>query len=113
MFDRISKGPKGVTRNRLFEYMLYLCKIADHRSDELDPNAALATANVDMETCLTKNQDMIHQQLAPREVLEHDEHIEQHLQWCVQHHLIVEVILLALAPCSTHTSTIVKRSGLH
>ena len=96
MSHRISKGPKGVSRSRLFEYMLYFCKITDHQSDKLDPNAAAARANVDTEPCSRENQDMLSQQLAPREVLEHDEHIEQHLQWCVHHRLIAEVSLSIL-----------------
>lgn len=96
---RISQGPKGVVRSRLFEYLLYLCKRTDHRLAVLDPNAAYASANTHMNTCLEEDQDTSCEQLAPREVLEHDEHIQQHLQWCVQHRLIAEVI--TLRPCST------------
>ena len=88
MSDIIGKGPKGVPRIRLFHYLLYLCNRTDHRLDELD-------------SCAANQRD-------PLERLEHDEHIEQHLQWCVQHRLIAEVIILT--PCSTYASITVSTS---
>lgn len=81
MLDIVGKGPNGVPRSRLFEYMLFLCKVTVHRLDELGPDAAPTAASADMES----------EQLAPREVLENDQHIEQDLQWCVQHRLMAEV----------------------
>lgn len=87
MLDLIGKGPNGVPHSRLFEYMLFLCKVTDHRLEELNPDAAPAGASADMES----------EQLAPREVLENDQHIEQDLQWCVKHRLMAEVIILG--PC--------------
>ena len=96
-------------RSRLFEYLMYLCKRTNHRLDELDPNATSTRANTDKDTCPEGNQDMSYEQLNSREVLEHDEHIEQHLQWCVQHRLIAEVTILS--PCSTYASSIVSNSS--
>lgn len=92
VLDIIGQGPNGVPRSRLFEYILFLCRVTDHRMDELDPDAAPTEASADMESA----------QLAPREVLENDQHIEQDLQWCVQHRLMAEVIVFG--PCYIYAS---------
>lgn len=85
--DIVAGGPSGVPRSRLFEYMLFLCKVTGHRLDELDPDAAPAGTSSDTDD----------EHLTPREVLENDQHIQQDLQWCVQHRLMAQVIVLG--PC--------------
>ena len=92
VLDVIAGGPHGVPRSRLFEYMLFLRKVTGHRLDEVNPDAAPAGPSADMDD----------EHLAPREVLENDQHIQQDLQWCVEHRLMAEVVILG--PCYIYAS---------